>query len=287
MKHIHYLATTCLAIFAMSSCSIQKKNTTVATGDDVLTKPVTQIFQAPPALVGEWSVVNVGGTEVVAQDDQYPTVSFDNLSTPAGIVNMVANDGCNYINGSFAVNGDKLVKSGEFTKTMRLCPDAKYEMQITNALNAVSAFSIELNNNEYSLLLKDDAGTTLMTLCKANLAFFDGAWRVIELDGATLTEGHAPEIVIDLSNGKIHGNAGCNVVNGSINQNLDFKGGVEFSNLFTTMMACPYLSTERAFLVALEQVVSCVPGENTNIAVLKDASEKTLITLERIELTQK
>ena len=286
MKKNSLILINCIAIAALTACNLNKEVITVDSADHVLTTTVVQPTQTPPTLVGQWSVIKVDTEDVTATDDEYPTVTFDNNGAAAGTVNMYANDGCNYINGTFTVKENRLIRSGEFTKTMRLCPDAKYEMQITAALNNASAYSIELRNNEYYLLLKDEAGTTLMTLCKPNLAFFDGAWRVTSMEGAEIKTGHAPEIVIDLANGKIHGNAGCNVVNGTIVQNLDREGGIGFSNLFTTMMACPYLDTERAFLVALEQVESCIPGENNNTVQLKDASGKTIITLERINLTQ-
>lgn len=275
------------ALFAAATgCSPKKGITATANPDRVVTSPATLPAKTPPVLVGQWVVQTVGGVKVEAVDDQYPTVSFDNSGQAEGVVNMYANNGCNYINGSYTVKGNYLVSNGELAATMKFCPDAKYEIAVTEAINKMGEFSIEQLNNEYYMTLKSVDGTALMTLRKHNLAFFDGAWRVTNIQGVELKSENAPELVIDLANGKVHGNAGCNVVNGDVVQNMDREGGLGFTNLFTTRMTCPEIATEQSFLIALEQVESCVPGANNNIACLRDGAGKTIITMQRINLTQ-
>lgn len=266
-----------------TGCSLTKKGVKANPVEKTTTGTVVSENLADN-LLGKWSVINVDEKDVTVSDDQYPTVSFDTNGAPAGTVNIYAYNGCNFINGSYKINGNQLKMVGDFAATMKYCPDAVYEIPITMALNEMKQYSIEKINNEYYLYLKNDAGTTLMTCRKHNLGFFDGAWRVTKIQGVQLSEENAPEIVVDLAEGKIHGNAGCNVLNGTVTQNLDHEGGIGFTNLFTTRMTCPDIAIEQAFILALEQIETCVPGSNNDTALLKDANGQTIITLQRINL---
>ena len=49
-------------------------------------------------------------------------------------------------------------------------------------------------------------------------------------------------------------------------------------------MTCPDIAIEQAFILALEQIETCVPGSNNDTALLKDANGQTIITLQRINL---
>lgn len=275
-----------MAVIALSACTAKKEVTTPAASAEHTTTvtPVTTPTKSALDIIGQWAVVNVNGTQVTAPEDDYPYITFEEGEAGGNNVNLIAYNGCNYANGSFAVNGNTLTRTGEIAVTMKFCADAKFEIPITTALNSIASYQIDNVNNEYLMTLKDAAGNALMTLRKQNLAFLEGSWRVKELNGAKVDGEHAPELVIDLVNGKIHGNAGCNVVNGNIVEDFGRAGGLSFANLFTTMMACPYLDTERAFLVALEQVTSCTPDNGYNTAIFKDAQGTPIIVMERIKL---
>lgn len=285
MKISLVLTIAATAPLLLGSCMLRKSaavpaGSNPASATTVVTVPAGQVA---PALLGQWSIIDVGSTAVTPVDDVYPSLTFDTTDCPAGQVNMYGYNGCNYINGRFAVKGNSLTPMGDFPTTMKYCADAVNEIAINLAIGKTVAFAIEKLNNEYFLYLRDAAGSTLMTLRKHNLNFFDGAWRVTNIQGVTLSTARAPEIVIDLANGKIHGNAGCNVVNGTVTQNMDREGGIGFTNLYATRMTCPDIAIEQAFLIALEQIETCVPGENDDIALLKDAAGTTVITLARVK----
>lgn len=89
-----------------------------------------------------------------------------------------------------------------------------------------------------------------------------------------------------LSGGKIHGNAGCNILNGAIVVKLDKGDGIEFKDLATTRMTCPAIATEQAFILALEQVDTCVEGASSDQAIMKGANGQPLLTLIRISPDQ-
>ena len=290
MKTKFITVTILASSLALGGCNLltkSNKSTVTAT-----TQPTTNITTMTPqkaaiTLAGQWSVIDVGGTAVtVSGDEERPYVGFDTADVAPGTVNFYANNGCNFINGTFGINGNKLTKKGDYISTMKYCADAKYEIPITTALDATTAFSIEKLNNEYFLYLKDNAGATLMTLRKHNLNFLNGAWKVTQIQGVDLKSTAETQIVIDLSELKIHGNAGCNVLNGSVELNMDRENGIGFTNMYTTRMTCPDIAIEQSFLLALEQVESCVPGPDNDTAYMRDAAGKTIIVMKRMELKQ-
>ena len=129
-----------------------------------------------------------------------------------------------------------------------------------------------------SLLSSD--GRVVMKLHKQNLAFLNGAWQVTAIEGKAITA--KIKIVIDVEEKRVHGNAGCNLINGEIIVNLDKGNGIEFKNLATSRMICPDIATEQAFLLALENVDTAAEGETPNQAVLKDNDGKTILSLTRL-----
>ena len=85
---------------------------------------------------------------------------------------------------------------------------------------------------------------------------------------------------------KIHGNAGCNVLNGDIIVNLDKGNGIEFKNLATSRMMCPDIATEQAFLLALESVDNATKGSSPDTTLLKNAAGQTIISLKRLSAAE-
>lgn len=286
------LAIALTAAMALTGCNltnrfISSKPSATAPVPAGTTTTALSPDKTTTVLTGQWAIIDINGQAVTATDDDAPYISFDNADVPAGTVNFYANNGCNFINGTLAINGNKLVKTGDFLSTMKYCADAKYEIPISMALDGMTGFSIEKLNNEYFLYLKNDEGTTLMTLRKHNLNFLNGAWRVTRIQGVDVNEDNAPQVVIDIPELKLHGNAGCNILNGSISINLDRENGIGFTNLYTTRMTCPQIAVEQTFLLALEQVESCVPGDTDKTALFKDSEGQTIITMTRIDLSER
>lgn len=287
------LAIALTATMALTGCNLLRNGASTAADSATPAQSTAATTTLSPdkttaLLTGQWAIIDINGQAVTAtEDDEAPYITFDNSDTAAGMVNFFANNGCNFINGAFTIKGNKLVKAGDFLSTMKYCPDAKYEVPVSMALDAMTGFSIEKLNNEYFLYFKNDEGTTLMTLRKHNLNFLNGAWKVTRIQGVDVNEDNAPQVVMDIPELKIHGNAGCNVLNGTITINLDRENGIGFTNLYTTRMTCPQIEIEQTFLLALEQVESCVPGDNDRTAIFKDAQGQTIITMQRIDLSDR
>ena len=233
-------------------------------------------------LYGQWIATNINGTAVTGNDRPY--MVFDESSTNPFIVNLYAYDGCNILNGALAVTpGGQMSRTSEFLSTMKMCPDAQYEIGFTMALNTVSKYSIEQVGRDYLLYIKNAQGNTTMTLRKSDLGFANGAWQVTKLNGTAVPTDVEMQMVIDIPEQKLHGNAGCNTMNGSIYMNPDKQNSLEFKNIATTRMTCPQIALEQQLLTALAQVTTVQLGKDGSL-MLDDANCHTLVTLTKLNL---
>ncbi|MCI9607048.1 MAG: META domain-containing protein [Muribaculaceae bacterium] len=289
MKHSNsIIAAAALAITA-TGCSIFSPKPTVnvnkSTGE-VKTESATETVAAiDKILYGEWTVANVNGQAVTGDDRPY--VVFDTTSVNPFRLKVYANNGCNTINGDMSVTpGGDMHKASEFLSTMMYCADAPYEIGINMAFETVKSFNIEKIGNDYLLYMKNSAGNPLMILRKSDISFVNGAWTVTKIGNEDVAEDKGVKLVIDVPELRVHGNTGCNILNGNIFVDPDKQNSLQFKDLATTRMMCPDIENEQKFLVALEQVETVVPGPDGTTALLKDAHGKTLIALKRLNLKQ-
>lgn len=272
---------TAAAVLFLCSCNSRK--VAVTTTGQVKTETATQTEGAiQKVLYGQWIATNINGTAVTGNDRPY--MVFDESSTNPFIVNLYAYDGCNILNGALAVTpGGQMSRTSEFLSTMKMCPDAQYEVGFTMALNTVSKYSIEQVGRDYLLYIKNAQGNTTMTLRKSDLGFANGAWQVTKLNGTAVPTDVEMQMVIDIPEQKLHGNAGCNTMNGSIYMNPDKQNSLEFKNIATTRMTCPQIALEQQLLTALAQVTTVQLGKDGSL-MLDDANCHTLVTLTKLNL---
>ena len=272
---------TAAAVLFLCSCNSRK--VAVTTTGQVKTETATQTEGAiQKVLYGQWIATNINGTAVTGKDRPY--MVFDESSTNPFIVNLYAYDGCNILNGALAVTpGGQMSRTSEFLSTMKMCPDAQYEIGFTMALNTVSKYSIEQVGRDYLLYIKNAQGNTTMTLRKSDLGFANGAWQVTKLNGTAVPTDVEMQMVIDIPEQKLHGNAGCNTMNGSIYMNPDIQNSLEFKNIATTRMTCPQIALEQQLLTALAQVTTVQLGRDGSL-MLVDANGHTLVTLTKLNL---
>lgn len=274
------LAAAALAMM-LGSCSILNKTTVQTAAPATSTQKVTTVQgTTPPILMGDWSITEVEGQTVAVNGENHPKLSLKADELHPGTVDVIGYNGCNYLNGTWTVGNGHISPAGEFITSMMACPDAPYETAINLALTAVAGYQV--NGDDLTLL--SSAGRPVMKLHKQNISFLNGAWKVTSIEGQPITA--KIRFVIDTAEGRIHGNAGCNLLNGNITVNLDKGSGIEFQNLATSRMMCPYIAVEQAFLLALEQVDTALPGKDSGSAMLCNSDGQTLITLERLSADQ-
>ncbi len=285
MKKI-ILMSAVLTLAAMSSCSIFKKAPSGTVEVPHSTEEVVTDLEASDGAIwqiaGEWAVMELNGRELKINGDNRPTFTFTASPDENGDVNVIGFNGCNYVNGVYRVTPGKLTARGEFLSSMMACPDAPYETEINQALGKITGYTVESADGASTLRLTDESGRAVMVLRNHTLAFLNGAWKVVRIDNRTVPSSADVRVVIDVESKTIHGNAGCNLLNGGLILNLDVKNGVEFRNLSTTRMMCPDMDTERAFLVALEQVTKADNIDADNATLLDDKGA-SIISLQRID----
>ncbi len=290
MKFSVCVISSAAILMSMSGCSLLQKtpSSTQAAPTPVADVVKTQTIEQTEGTIhkvfyGEWMASRVG--EMAVTGENRPYIVFDADPTNPFLVKCYANNGCNTINGEFAITpGGNMKPTSELISTMMMCPDAPYEMGFSTALNTVASYSIEKIGSDYLLYLKNEAGETTMILRKSDLDFANGAWSVQKINDTHAPQEAEMQLVIDIPELKIHGNAGCNVLNGKIDINPDVQNSLSFSDLITTRMSCPYLDAEQSLIQALESAKTVASTGNKDIIYFTNAAGKTVLVLKRLNL---
>ena len=89
-----------------------------------------------------------------------------------------------------------------------------------------------------------------------------------------------PFIAFDVKKKTIHGNAGCNLINGGFETSTSNAKSISFPGVASTMMACPDMETEGKVLKAINEVKSFDVLSGGGIG-LYDANGALVIVLEK------
>lgn len=281
MNSIKLIASVAIIAAITASCGVTKNNSTA----NKVTPTTTVVSQqnhnkiSSDALAGEWTVYTVGGNKVTGETRPYINFSMEDHR-------IYGSNGCNIINGDFDLSANSGLKIGNVISTMMMCPDAPYEQAINLALEAVQSFDITKKGHEYYLELRDSRGNNLMTLRKHNMDFLNGTWEVTEINGKSY-DNPDMQMVIDIQEQKLHGNTGCNIVNGSLMIDPDKSNSIQFQNLATTRMACPEetMKGETALLVALESVEYAKKGK-TGTVIMLDKNDTPVLILSKVDVNR-
>ncbi|MDE6119046.1 MAG: META domain-containing protein, partial [Muribaculaceae bacterium] len=218
-------------------------------------------------------------TQVKGNEDEWPYIEFSDSEG-----RFYGSDACNIINGSFTVEPGQKLTFSQIASTMRFCPDDTLAMPINIALDSTRAFSISTKGGSEVLSLHNEQNLTVMTLRNPDIIFLNGPWQVIAI-GKTHVSNPDVRLVFDVTEGLVHGNTGCNLLNGSITQDPQVTSSVQFSALATTRMACPPGdNTQQQLLIALEETATArrADGDPDRVELLS-SSGKVLITLNRLD----
>lgn len=228
---------------------------------------------------GKWNVASVGSITINAEDDT-PYVQFD----PQG--RFYASDGCNIINGGYAVHSDGTMAFSNVLSTMKYCPDVEYSALIAAQFNEKEKPSLDCKRigQDTYLYFRNSAGNVTMTLRRHNMEFLNGNWMVTAIEGKKNNDEELT-IFFDIAEQKIHGNTGCNFFNGDIYIDPSRSNAIDLSNIGLTRMACPKADRERRMIVALEETATAIEGKHKNTALLLDKKGKELLTLRRMDVT--
>ena len=233
------------------------------------------------SLDGEWTIYKVRNNIVTGEERPY--ICFDLKASK-----LYGSNGCNYINADISTDRAGHLTLGDIASTMKSCTDAPYEYLINLALSEVTNYSAEQQGSDTYLNLRAKNGSTLITLRRHNMEFLNGPWLVTTLNGSAMPpEGaeDAATFVVDIPQLKIHGNTGCNILNGNLYIDPDKPRSMQFLNIATTRMACAPNSRQTELLLALEACESAEEIGNGKVALL-DSAGKQIMTLQRINYSE-
>ncbi len=108
-------------------------------------------------------------------------------------------------------------------------------------------------------------------------------WKLIGVMGKAVVEKaneREAYIILKLENNRLQGFGGCNVLIGAYQ--LDLGNKIAFSKVASTMMSCPRLADESAFLKVLEQVDHYTIEEG--VLMLQKGKMAPLATFEAVNI---
>ena len=255
----------------------QKKTVTVENTAANTEQPMREVTITDPAkqLYGEWDIFSMRKKKVFTLDRAYLYLDF------AGGNKVYGNNGCNTINGTFQLSGNNLMFS-DFVSTDKQCHNVTSEKTIMHTLADVRRYSLETQYNAQYLNLMNSKGTVIMVLKRHNLDAMNGAWLIKEIDSENVSERNI-RVVVDAVMQTIHGDTGCNIINGIITLDPTKDMAIQFEDLKSSEHDCEDIDIETALLLALERTESC-KRINQNEMALLDNKGTIVIVLQRINL---
>ena len=240
-------------------------------------QPMREIAITDPAkqLYGEWDIVSLRKKKVYTLERAYLYLDF------AGGNKVYGNNGCNTINGTFQLSGNNL-KFNEFISTSESCRNVTNERTIMHALVDVRRFTLEAQYNAQYMNLMNSKGVVIMVLKRHNLDAMNGAWLIKEIDSRNVSEKNM-RVVVDAVMQTIHGDTGCNIINGIITLDPTKDMAIQFEDLRSSEHQCEDIDNETALLLALESTESCKRINQQEMALL-DHKGNIVVVLQRITL---
>lgn len=227
-------------------------------------------------VTGDWIIEEVNGHKAIGESTPF-------LKMVPSEKRVYGNNGCNTINATYIYNqAEKQLSFKDIASTMRMCAMAGItDAEIGQALDATRSYSWDHKEDEYYLYFYDSAGNCVMKLMHQNFDFLNGAWHVVAIENEP-TDNPDMNIVIDIDEGKIHGNTGCNILNGSIDIDMETVNTINFHDIVTTRMACENMDNQTRMIVALEDAAHAKP-EDADTVVLLNLLKQPVLTLRRVK----
>lgn len=271
-----------LAVVA-SGCNTMRKNNKEAAvlpqdRENLVKKKDLQLYTPEEirrgVVKGDWAIETVMGKPAVGE--KAPFIKF----VPSE-KRIYGNNGCNVINGSYNYNAnDSTISFSDIATTMMMCAkEGITDYEINTALGAAKYYSWKVDANDYMLTFYNERRQPVMTLMHQNFEFLNGTWRIAKVNDKPI-DMEGVEMVIDIDEGKIHGNTGCNIFNGSLEIDMDQPNSISFCSIGVTRMACPDVEHETALLFALEEATYAKPVSGSEV-IFYSEQHKPVLTLVR------
>lgn len=259
MKNLVVSLCAVCAILAFSSCRSAKETITL------------------DALNGEWNIVEINGSAVAPGFGQdFPYINFD---TSTGKIS--GNSGCNRMMGSFGKGvKEGKIELGAIAGTRMMCPDMTLEKNVLNVLKNVKGYK-KAGANKMALTNAQDRPIVVLAPREGSvlISSLEGEWKITKIKEEALPIGleKEPFITFDLKTRRIHGNAGCNMINGGIVTDNSNPNSLSFPAIAATMMACPDMEVEKMVMGALNEVKSFQIFPNRSVGLYGEDGAQLLL----------
>ena len=218
-------------------------------------------------LAGEWNIVAVDGEKINASDMPY-------IGMDVEAKRIYGNAGCNNMMGTLVLDSLKpgVIHFTQVATSRMMCPDMDIENKVIGALNKVNGYAETADG----VALTDADGNTVISLEKRQVPEVSvndlaGEWIISSVNGTELgKQEKTPFLAFNVEEKTVHGNASCNIVNGGFTQEGNKANSLKFSQMISTMMACPDMDTEKTILEALNKVASFTLNDDKSSLSLLD-----------------
>ena len=255
-----------------------KKESVLPNDREDIVQPVSAVYTSSDIskgiIKGDWAIETVNGKPAVGEKAPFLKFVPDQGK-------MYGNNGCNVINAQYTYNpADSTISFQYLSSTMRLCAkEGITDIEINQALDATRFYSWQLNGDDYYVTFYNENHEPVMCLMHQNFQFLNGTWSVKEISGEKV-DVTKMKLVIDIDEGKLHGNTGCNIINGSLEINMEAPNSISIQAITQTKMACPDLNYETQLLVALEEATKAKPLKGDKVELI-DSQDKVVLLLSR------
>ncbi len=255
-----------------------KKEAVLPTDRENIVQPVSSVYTSEDLsngiVKGDWAIERVFGKQAAGETAPY-------LKFEPSEKRVYGNNGCNIINAAYQYNpSDSTLTFSNLVSTMMACGMTGItDAEINSALSASRYYTWSLNGDDYFITLLDSENQPVLELMHQNFQFLNGTWAVKEIDGEEIDIPDM-KLVIDVDEGKIHGNTGCNILNGSLETDMDAANSISFQKIGLTRMACPAPNYETQLLVALEDASKAKPLQQGRVELLNNLG-KVVLVMER------
>ncbi len=243
-----------------------------------IVQPVASVYfpeeLARGIVKGDWAIDSVYGKEAVGETSPYLKFDPDHKK-------VYGNNGCNVINADYRYNpaDSTLVFSGLISTMMACSHTGITDSEISNALNSSRFYTWSLRDDDYYLYLYDETWQKLMVLMHQNFQFLNGTWRVSRI-GDENVDIPDMKLVIDVDERKLHGDTGCNIINGTLETDMDAANSISIQEITAGHHECKEPKFEMQLIVALEEASRARAMTAGKVAFL-NSQGKTVLILER------
>lgn len=223
---------------------------------------------------GDWVIETVNGHKAIGEE--VPYLKFEPKES-----RVYGNNGCNNLTANYQYNpADSTISFSNGATTMRMCATPELsDYEIMGALDKTRFYSWKLNGTDYEVTFFDEGRNEIMSMMHRNFSFLNGTWQVVAI-GEEKIDNPDMKLVIDVDEGKLHGNTGCNIINGAMEIDIARANSISFSGIITTRMACHEPENETRFIVALEEASSAKALADGTV-ILVNSNNEVVLTLKR------